>query len=80
MGLLIRLDTTLTGDGYQDNVTPHTSRTATEWLQDHASELRHFLWPPKSLDMNIVKYIWDALQHAVQKRSPHPLTLIYGQP
>ncbi|GFX71597.1 uncharacterized protein TNCV_2695851 [Trichonephila clavipes] len=34
----------------------------------------HFHWPPKSPDMDIIEYICDASQHAVQKRSP--LTLI----
>ncbi|GFS66097.1 transposable element tcb2 transposase [Trichonephila clavipes] len=57
----------------EDNVTSHTSRNATEWLQEHSSEFRHFHWPPKSLDMNIIESIWDALQRAFQKRSPPPL-------
>ncbi|GFV38939.1 DDE_3 domain-containing protein [Trichonephila clavipes] len=35
---------------------------------------RHFRWPPNSPEMNITEYIWDALQRAVQKRSPPPLT------
>ncbi|GFT79503.1 transposable element tcb2 transposase [Trichonephila clavipes] len=54
----------------QDNETPHSSRIATELLQEHSSEFRHFRWPPKSPDMNIIEYIWNALQRAVQKRSP----------
>ncbi|GFY23620.1 transposable element tcb2 transposase [Trichonephila clavipes] len=58
----------------QDNVTPHTSRIATEWLQKHSSEFRHVTWPPKSLDMNIIEHISDALHRAVQKRSQTPLT------
>ncbi|GFS90864.1 transposable element Tcb2 transposase [Trichonephila clavipes] len=58
----------------QDNVTPHTFRIASEWLQEHSFEFRHFHWPPKSLDMNIIECIWDALQHALQQRSPPPLT------
>ncbi|GFW12316.1 transposable element Tcb2 transposase [Trichonephila clavipes] len=58
----------------QDNATPHTSRTATKRLQEHSSEFRHFCWPTKYLDMNIIEYIWVALQHAVQKRSPLPLS------
>ncbi|GFX79039.1 transposable element Tcb2 transposase [Trichonephila clavipes] len=48
--------------------------TLTEWLQGHSSEFRHFRWPPKFPDMNIIEYIWDALQRAVQKRSSSPLT------
>ncbi|GFQ69581.1 hypothetical protein TNCT_549221 [Trichonephila clavata] len=38
-----------------------------------SSEFRH---ESKFSDMNIIEYIWDALQHAVQKRSPTPLTPI----
>ncbi|GFX51566.1 transposable element Tcb2 transposase [Trichonephila clavipes] len=66
MGPLIRLDTTLTGDKYQDNAAPHTSRIATEVIQEHSSEFRHFHWQPKSPDMNIIEHIWNALQRAVQ--------------
>ncbi|GBO01529.1 hypothetical protein AVEN_70277-1 [Araneus ventricosus] len=50
-------------------MTPHTSRVATVWLQEHPSDFRHFHWPPKSTDMNIIEYIWDAWQRALQKRS-----------
>ncbi|GFW67866.1 transposable element Tcb2 transposase [Trichonephila clavipes] len=59
------------GEFQQDNATPHTSRIATEWLQEHSSEFRHFRWPPKYLDMNSITYIWDALQRAIQKNL-HP--------
>ncbi|GFU13831.1 putative DD41D transposase [Trichonephila clavipes] len=61
------------GEIQQDNATPHMSRISTEWLQYHSSEFRNFRWPPKSPDMRNTEYIWDALQHAVQKRSPHRL-------
>ncbi|GFX81771.1 transposable element Tcb2 transposase [Trichonephila clavipes] len=40
-----------------DNATPHTSRIATYWLQELYSEFRHFRWPPKSPDMNIIEHI-----------------------
>ncbi|GFX97636.1 transposable element tcb2 transposase [Trichonephila clavipes] len=55
------------GEFQLDNMTPHTSRIATERLQEHSSEFRHFRWPPKSPEMNIIEYIWDAFQRAVQK-------------
>ncbi|GBN62449.1 hypothetical protein AVEN_83932-1 [Araneus ventricosus] len=58
----------------QDNATPHTSRFATEWLQEYISDIRHFHRPSKSPDMNVIKHIWYALQHTVQKRSPPPLS------
>ncbi|GFX18200.1 transposable element Tcb2 transposase [Trichonephila clavipes] len=58
------------GELQQDNVTPHTSRIATEWLQEHSSKLRYVCCLPKSPDMNIIEYIWDALQRSVQKRYP----------
>ncbi|GBL85897.1 hypothetical protein AVEN_63213-1 [Araneus ventricosus] len=56
------------GQFYQDNATPHVSRVATKWLQEHSSDFRHFHWPPKSPDMNIIEDIRDALLHAVEKR------------
>ncbi|GFX86723.1 HTH_Tnp_Tc3_1 domain-containing protein [Trichonephila clavipes] len=67
------------GEFQQDKTTPHMSRIATEWLQEHSSEFRHFRWPSKSPDMNIIEYIWDALQHALQRRSP-PLLLLLQPP
>ncbi|GFV28532.1 transposable element Tcb2 transposase [Trichonephila clavipes] len=68
------------GGSMMDNAMPHTSRIATDWLQEHSTEFIHIRWPPKSLDMNIIEHILDALQRAVQKRFPTPLTPIYGQP
>ncbi|GBN83422.1 hypothetical protein AVEN_91227-1 [Araneus ventricosus] len=62
------------GQFQQDSVTPHTSRVATKWLQEHSSDFRHFHCPPKSSDMNIIELIWVALQCAFQKRSPPPGT------
>ncbi|GBL93644.1 hypothetical protein AVEN_61890-1 [Araneus ventricosus] len=62
------------GQFQQDNATPHVSRVAIKWLQEHSSDFRHFHWPPKSPDMNIIEDIWDALLHAVEKRSPPPRT------
>ncbi|GFQ89595.1 transposable element Tcb2 transposase [Trichonephila clavata] len=64
------------GEIQQDNATPHTSRIATEGLQEQSSEFRLFRWSPKSPEMNIIEYIWDALQRAVQKRSPSLLLLL----
>ncbi|GFX89259.1 DDE_3 domain-containing protein [Trichonephila clavipes] len=43
-------------------------------VQKYSSEFRRFRWPPKSQDMNVIQHIWDVMQHAVQKRSPPPLT------
>ncbi|GFT00411.1 transposable element Tcb2 transposase [Trichonephila clavipes] len=62
------------GEFQQGNATPHTLRIATEWLQEHSSEFRHFCRPPKSSDMNIIEHISDALQRAFQNKSPAPLT------
>ncbi|GBM06693.1 hypothetical protein AVEN_190904-1 [Araneus ventricosus] len=62
------------GQFQQDNTTPHASRVATKWLQEHSSDFRHFHLPPKSPDMNIIEDTWDALLHAVEKRSQSPRT------
>ncbi|GBL76858.1 hypothetical protein AVEN_12548-1 [Araneus ventricosus] len=57
-----------------DNATPHELRVATKWLQEHSSDFRHYHWPPKSPEMNIIEDIGDALLHAVENRSPPPRT------
>ncbi|GBN73769.1 hypothetical protein AVEN_204609-1 [Araneus ventricosus] len=62
------------GQFQQDNATPHASRVATKWFQEHSSDFRHFHWPPKSPEMNIIDDIRDALLHDVEKRSPPPGT------
>ncbi|GBN49567.1 hypothetical protein AVEN_58714-1 [Araneus ventricosus] len=62
------------GQFQQDNATSHASRIATKWLQEHSSDFRHFHWPPKSPEMNIIEDIRDALIHAVENRSPPPRT------
>ncbi|GFV24654.1 transposable element tcb2 transposase [Trichonephila clavipes] len=50
------------GEFQQDNATPHMSRIAIEWLQEHSSDSIHFRWPPKSPDRNSIEYIWNALK------------------
>ncbi|GBN51553.1 hypothetical protein AVEN_147219-1 [Araneus ventricosus] len=62
------------GQSGQDNATPYASRVATKWLQEHSSDFRHFHWLPKSPEINIIEDIRDALLHAVENRSPPPLT------
>ncbi|GBN57865.1 hypothetical protein AVEN_86398-1 [Araneus ventricosus] len=62
------------GQFQHNKATPHASRVATKWLQEHSSDFRHFHWPPKSRDMNIIEDIRDALLHAVENRSPPPRT------
>ncbi|GFW81717.1 transposable element Tcb2 transposase [Trichonephila clavipes] len=49
-------------------IRPDTTLTGDRY--EHSSEFRHFRLPPKSPDMNIIEYIWDVLQRAVQKRFP----------
>ncbi|GBM96094.1 hypothetical protein AVEN_212490-1 [Araneus ventricosus] len=58
----------------KDNATPHASRDATKWLQERSSDFRHFHWPPKPPEINIIEDIRDALLYAVEKRPPPPRT------
>ncbi|GBN13652.1 hypothetical protein AVEN_66181-1 [Araneus ventricosus] len=62
------------GQFQHDNATPHASRVAAKWLQKQPSDFRHFQWPPKSPETNIIENIRDALLHAVENRSPPPRT------
>ncbi|GBM27353.1 hypothetical protein AVEN_120942-1 [Araneus ventricosus] len=64
------------GQFQEDNATPHASRVATKWLREHSSDFRHFHWPSKSPEMNIIEDIRDALLHAVENRSPPFRTLM----
>ncbi|GBO04217.1 hypothetical protein AVEN_101118-1 [Araneus ventricosus] len=69
------------GQFQQGNATPHASRVATKWLQEHSSDFRHFHWPPKSPEMNIIEDIRDAFLHVVERRSPPsrtPMDLLTG--
>ncbi|GBO20821.1 hypothetical protein AVEN_263987-1 [Araneus ventricosus] len=43
------------GQFQQNNATLHASRVATKWLQEHSSDFRHFHWPRKSPEMNIIE-------------------------
>ncbi|GBN69484.1 hypothetical protein AVEN_20800-1 [Araneus ventricosus] len=48
------------------------------WLQSlEFYRGKHFHWPPKSPEMNIIEDIRDALLHAVEKRSPPLRTPMY---
>ncbi|GFW42448.1 transposable element tcb2 transposase [Trichonephila clavipes] len=55
------------GEFQQDNATSHTSRIANEGIQDPLLKLDTSALPPKSPDMNIIVFIWDALPRAVEK-------------
>uniref|UniRef100_A0AAY5LAD8 Tc1-like transposase DDE domain-containing protein n=1 Tax=Esox lucius TaxID=8010 RepID=A0AAY5LAD8_ESOLU len=33
------------------------------WLEEHLSEFGVLPFPPKSLDLNVIEHIWDAMQH-----------------
>ncbi|GFT64322.1 transposable element Tcb2 transposase [Trichonephila clavipes] len=62
------------GQFEKNNVPLHRSAVATEWLEEHSSEFRPLCLPPNSPNMNIIQHIWNALQHAVLRRSSTPST------
>ncbi|GFV09793.1 hypothetical protein TNCV_2598481 [Trichonephila clavipes] len=62
-----------TGLGNFSRTMKHPTRPELLQSGSRSSEFRNFQWPPKSPDMNIFEYICDALERAVQKRSPTPL-------
>ncbi|GBN41773.1 hypothetical protein AVEN_26683-1 [Araneus ventricosus] len=62
------------GQFQQDSATLHASRVTTKWFQERSSDFRHFHWPRKSPEMNIIEDIRNALLHAVENRSPPPRT------
>ncbi|GBM13326.1 hypothetical protein AVEN_226305-1 [Araneus ventricosus] len=63
--------------GIPDTSRDDSDRVATKWQQERSSDFRHFHWPPKSPELNIIEDIRDALIHVVEKRSPPPRTPMY---
>ncbi|GBL75607.1 hypothetical protein AVEN_154931-1 [Araneus ventricosus] len=61
------------GQFQHDNATPHASRVATKWLQEHSSDFRYFHWPPKSPEMNIIE-VSGMPCYIFENRSPPPRT------
>ncbi|GBM59044.1 hypothetical protein AVEN_7423-1 [Araneus ventricosus] len=64
------------GQFQQDNATPHASRVATNWLQEHSSDFRHFHWPPKSPEMNIIE-VSGMPCYMLLRRDLHHLALLW---
>ncbi|GBN06139.1 hypothetical protein AVEN_19596-1 [Araneus ventricosus] len=73
MRSLIRLETTLAGTGTR-TVRHPTRQELLPSGSRNSSDFRHFHWPPRSPDMNIIEPICVALQCDVQKKSPPPRT------
>lgn len=41
-----------------DNASIHRDKVGTDGHQGHSNEAEHPRWPPKSTDLNIIKYLW----------------------
>ncbi|GFU62082.1 uncharacterized protein TNCV_4893001 [Trichonephila clavipes] len=55
------------GSIMQDNCTsPKSSRLATDWLDEHSSDISVINWPPRSTVVNPIKHPWNALEHGVK--------------
>ena len=57
----------------QDNAPCHKGKVVTEWLGK--KKIKVLDWPPQSLDLNPIEYVWDVLLKRVRKRRNQPNSL-----
>ena len=57
----------------QDNNLKHTSKHAHVWFKEHDIDVPN--WAPSSPDMNIMKHVWDVLDHRMRACMPLPCNL-----
>lgn len=58
------------GDGvfHQDKCSSHTSRTATECLQEHSADFETTRYPPRSSGLYPIEHLWDIAERNVWVR------------
>lgn len=54
----------------QDNARCHTAPSVYVWFEEHQDEFTILPWPANSLDLNMVKNLWDHFNHAVCSMDP----------
>ncbi|UYV80282.1 hypothetical protein LAZ67_18002283 [Cordylochernes scorpioides] len=57
-----------------DNARPHRARLVNEYLQ--SENIRRMDWPARSLDLNPIEHVWDALGRRFGARHHSPRTLV----
>jgi hypothetical protein len=50
---------------FQDNAPCHVSLRANQWKEENG--IHTLLWPPQSIDLNIIENVWKVLKIQVQK-------------
>ena len=53
----------------QDNVTPHVSKKTRAWFDNAMQEYEFSLmiWPPNSLDMNLIEPLWAHIKRELNR-------------
>jgi hypothetical protein len=58
-----------------DNACIHTAGTAQPRFEDHEGKLKHFPWPVRSPDLNVIEPLWSVLETRMMNRFPPPTSL-----
>ena len=78
--LKILSDQALFSDGkpfYKMIMLIHIARILKEWHEEHCKEIEHLVWPVQSLDFNIIKHLWSALETQIRHRFYPYIKFIY---
>ena len=57
-----------------DNAPVYRAQKTSEWIQEHFRDDTFIQWPPRSLDLNPIEYVWSWMKNWIDKTYPKRLT------